>query len=126
MRPAYITATRSAISATTPRSCVMRSSARPSFRCSVAQQVENLRLDRDVERRRRLVGDDERRLARQRHRDQRALAQAAGQLMRIVAHAQLRLGDAHRVEQLDRLLARRRAASRGRARAASPRSGCRS
>ena len=34
MRPAYITATRSAISATTPRSCVMSSSARPSSRFS--------------------------------------------------------------------------------------------
>ena len=57
----------------------------------VAQQIENLRLDRDVERRRRLVGDDERRIARQRDRDQRALAQAAGELVRIVAHALLRI-----------------------------------
>ena len=32
----------------------------PSSRRSVAQQVEDLRLDRDVERGRRLVGDQQR------------------------------------------------------------------
>ena len=51
----------------------------------VAQQVENLRLDRHVERRRRLVGDEERRPARERQGDQRALAQAARELVRILA-----------------------------------------
>ena len=94
MRPAYITATRSAISATTPRSWVMSSSARPHPLLQLAQQIEDLRLDRDVERRRRLVGDEQRRLAGERHRDQRALPQAARQLMRIVADAPLRLGHA--------------------------------
>ena len=46
----------------------------------VAQQIEDLRLDGDVERGGRLVGDQQRRLARQRHRDHDALAHAAGQL----------------------------------------------
>ena len=50
-----------------------------------AQQVEDLRLDRDVERRRRLVGDQQLRLAGERHRDHRALAHAARELVRIVA-----------------------------------------
>ena len=56
----------------------------------IAQQVEDLRLDRDVERRGRLVGDQQRRIAGERERDERALPQAAGQLVRIVADAALR------------------------------------
>ena len=49
------------------------------------EQFEDLRLDRDVEGRRGLVGDQEPRLARQGHRNQGALAHAAGQLMRVFA-----------------------------------------
>ena len=45
------------------------------------------RLNRDVERRRRLVGDDQRRLAGDGHRDQHALPHAAGQLVRVVVDA---------------------------------------
>ena len=45
----------------------------------VLQQVEDLRLDGDVERRRRLVGDQQRGLAGQRHGDHDPLAHAAGQ-----------------------------------------------
>ena len=48
------------------------------------QQVEDLRLDGDVERRGRLVGDQELGLAGQRHGDHHALAHAARQAMRIV------------------------------------------
>ena len=33
----------------------------PSSRCMLVQQLEDLRLDRDVERGRRLVGDQQRR-----------------------------------------------------------------
>ena len=86
---------------------MIRSSARPEPLLQIAQQVENLRLDRDVERGRRLVGDEQRRAARQRERDERALPQAARQLVRIVAHAPLRLGNADGVEELDRAVARR-------------------
>ena len=46
-------------------------------------QLEDLRLDGDVERRRRLVGDQQLRVVDQRHRDHHALAHAAGQLVRI-------------------------------------------
>ena len=67
-----------------------------------AQQVEDLRLDRHVERGRRLVGDQELRLAGERHRDHRALAHAAGELMRVVGHAVARRRDPDLVEQLDR------------------------
>ena len=48
----------------------------------VAEQIEDLRLDRDVERRRRLVGDEERWPAGERQGDEGALAQAARELMR--------------------------------------------
>ena len=49
----------------------------------VLQQVDHLRLDRDVERRHRLVADDQLRLHRQRARDADALALAAGELVRV-------------------------------------------
>jgi len=64
IRPAYITATSSHVSATTPRSCVISRIAVPSRVRRSARRVEDLRLDRDVERRGRLVGDHERRARR--------------------------------------------------------------
>ena len=53
------------------------------------QQVQDLRLDRDVERRGRLVEQQDRRLEDQRARDGDALALAAGELVR-VAEAEAR------------------------------------
>ena len=90
LRPAYITTTRCAISATTPRSCVISMIAVPSRVLQVAHQVEDLRLDGHVERRGRLVGDQQLRVAGQRHRDHHPLAHAAGELVRILAHPPLR------------------------------------
>ena len=58
--PAYITITRCARSAITPRSCVMSSTAMPTCALQRREQLEDLRLDRDVERRRGLVRDEER------------------------------------------------------------------
>ena len=55
----------------------------PELALQVAQQVEDLRLDRHVERGDRLVGDDQLRLERERARDADALALAAGELVRI-------------------------------------------
>ena len=49
----------------------------------LAHQVEDLRLDGDVERRGRLVGDQHLGIARQRHGDHDALAHAARHLVRI-------------------------------------------
>ena len=46
-------------------------------------QLEDLRLDGHVERGRRLVGDQQLRVVGQRHRDHRALAHAAGELVRV-------------------------------------------
>ena len=56
----------------------------PRSRCRSTQQPQDLRLDGDVERGRRLVGDQQRRAAHQRHGDHHALAQAAGKLMRVL------------------------------------------
>ena len=50
----------------------------------VLDQRQDLGLDRDVERRRRLIGDQERRPADERHRDHGPLPQAAGQLERVI------------------------------------------
>ena len=52
----------------------------------VDQQIDHLGLDRDVERRDRLVAHDQARPERQRARDADALPLAAGELMRIVLH----------------------------------------
>ena len=57
----------------------------PSSLLQVEDQVEDLRLDRHVQRGGRLVGDQQLRLAGQRHGDHRALPHAAGQLVRIFA-----------------------------------------
>ncbi len=56
------------------------------------QLVEHLRLDGDVERGGRLVGDHQLRVERDRRGDQRALAQAAGELVGPLLGADLGLG----------------------------------
>ena len=80
---------------------MIRMSAVPRSATSVAQEIEDLRLDRDVQRCRRLVGDQQLRLARERHRDHRALAHAARELVRIVLQPRSRARDADLLEQLD-------------------------
>ena len=52
----------------------------------IDQEIDHLRLDRDVERGDRLVANDQARAERQRPRDADALALAAGELMRMVLH----------------------------------------
>ncbi len=76
--------------------------AQPRFQ--VAHQVEDLRLDRHIQRRGRLIGDQQFRIARQRHRDHHTLTHAAGQLVRILAHAPRRRGNADQCQHVDRLL----------------------
>ena len=73
MRPAYITAMRSARPATTARSCVIQISAVPVSAAELLHLGQDLRLDGDVERGGRLVGDDQRRAgAAARSRSRRA------------------------------------------------------
>src|SRR5712692_5106197 len=54
-----------------------------TFLLEALDQVQNLRLDGHVERRDRLVGDDEIRAGRQRAGDADALLLAAGKLVRV-------------------------------------------
>ena len=75
-------ATSSAMRRTMPRSWVMNSIAMPSLACRSFSSVEDLRLHGDVERGRRLVGDEEIRPVGERHGDHHALALAARKLMR--------------------------------------------
>ena len=97
---------RCAFSATTPRSCVMRRMLMRAAACRSLQELEDLRLDGDVERRRRLVGDEELRLARERHGDHHALALPAGELVRVGVDVRLGRRDADEPEQLDGARAR--------------------
>src|SRR5436189_2410716 len=59
-------------------------------------------LHGDVERRRRLVRDQELRPARERDRDRDPLPHPAGELMRKRMHCGLGIGKSHRLEQLGR------------------------
>ena len=70
------------------------------------QQLQYLRLHGDVERRRRLVGDEQRGIVGDGHGDHDALALAAREFMRIGIEAALGLGYAHELQQLERPRAR--------------------
>ncbi len=59
-----------------------------------AQDVQDLRLDRHVEGGRRLVGDEQPRAVRDRHRDHRPLTHPARPLVRVVLGATRRVRDA--------------------------------
>ena len=65
------------------------------------EQGEDLRLRRHVERRRRLVGDDQIGVVDQRHRDHHALAHAARELVRVVVDPALGAGDPDGLQQLE-------------------------
>ena len=67
----------------------------------ILHQLEDLRLDGDIERGGRLVGDDELGIAGEADRDHHPLAHAAGELMRILFEAPRRIGDADKAEQFD-------------------------
>ena len=86
-RPAYITITRSATPATTPRSWVMSMIADVGALLDALEHVEHLRLDRHVERGGRLVGDEHVGVVGDRHRDHRPLAHAARELVRVLLGA---------------------------------------
>ena len=67
----------------------------------IAEQIEDLGLNGHIECSRRLVGDEQGWIARQRNRDQGPLAQAAGEVVRIIADASLRIRHAYCRQQLD-------------------------
>ena len=68
----------------------------------VLHQVDHLGLDGDVQRRGRLVGDQQLRTGRQRHGDHRPLAHAAGQFEGVLLEARGGVGNSNPVEHLDR------------------------
>ena len=70
------------------------------------EQGDDLRLDRHVERGRRLVGDDQPRLGAERERDHHALAHPARELVRISVDALPRGRDADLLQPADRACAR--------------------
>ena len=72
----------------------------------LADALQDLRLDRHVERRGGLVGDQDRRVARQRKGDHHALAHAARELVRVGVEPVAGAWDPDLVEQLDGTLAR--------------------
>src|SRR3989442_10056208 len=66
----------------------------------LAREVQDLRLDGDVQRGGGLVRDQDGRVARQRHGDHDALAHAAGELVGVVAHALSRQRDLYLLQHL--------------------------
>jgi hypothetical protein len=90
---------------TMPRSWVMNSIAMPCSRFS-SSAIQDLRLHGDVERRGRLVGDQQFGLVGQRHGDHHALPLPARQLVRIGLEPLSGIADADLVEQFQRPCAR--------------------
>ena len=72
----------------------------PSSLCRHFRQLEDLRLNGDVERRGRLVGDQQIGLVGERHGDHDALALSAGELMRIGVQPPFRRVEADLSQQL--------------------------
>src|SRR5215203_7486224 len=70
----------------------------------IAEQCQNLRLDRHVKCSRRLVGDKQLRTRRKRHGDHDALSKSSGELMGVGAVPQFGTRDAHFSEESDYLV----------------------
>ena len=68
----------------------------------IGEQIEDLRLDGDVQSGGRFVGDEQARAVDDGHGDHDALAHAAGKLMRIIAVAARGVGDGDVVHGVDR------------------------
>ena len=86
---------------TTPRLWRDEQHGEAAPRLQLLQEIEDLRLDGDVERGGRLVEDEQIGLGRQRAGDQRPLAHATRQLVRIGPGDRGGLGDADLAQQLD-------------------------
>ena len=93
-----------------------------SSRVSSRMQLEDLRLHGDVERGRRLVGDQQLRPAEQRHGDHHALAHAAGEFVRIDGRGAARRRGSARARACRTRLARAPRSAHAAVRAPAPRS----
>ena len=74
---------------------------RAVFAAQLVDQIEDALLHRHIEGAGGFVGDDQRRAQGNRNGDQDALAHAAGQLVRVLLSAQIRLGEADAGQKLD-------------------------
>jgi hypothetical protein len=101
LRPLYCTTTRSAVSATTPDIVGDHDQSHAVLALQPHQQVEDLLLDGDVERRGRLVGDQQLGVAGDRHGDHHALVLAARHLVRERMQPLFGLGDTDLMQQFD-------------------------
>ncbi len=72
------------------------------------QDIQNLRLDRNIERCRRLIGDQKFRCSREHHRNHDTLTHAAGKFVRIALCAKLGIRKTNIAEQRHCLFLRRR------------------
>ena len=84
----------------------MRIVASPRSSIQLLEDAHDLGLDRDVERGGRLVRDQKLGLDREAHRDHRALAHPAGELVWVGIDPLGGAGDPDRLQQLDRARAR--------------------
>ena len=105
--PAYITSTRCAHLGDDAEVVRDQHQRHAALALQAQQQGEHLRLHGDVERGRRLVGDEQARVAGDRHRQHDALAHAARELVREGVEAALRVGDLDVLQQLQRARASR-------------------
>ena len=102
IRPAYITATRSQSCGDDAEIVGDEEHGGAAARGAARPAAEDLRLHGDVERRGRLVGDEDVRVVGERHGDADALAHAAGELVRIGRRAGRRRRGCAPVQQLRR------------------------
>ena len=96
-----MTATVSHTWATTARSCDTSTRLMPRSLLQLVQQVEHLGLDVDVERRRGLVGDQQRRVLGEGDRQQDPLQHPARELERVLVEDGAGVAQPHASEQLD-------------------------
>ena len=75
----------------------------PQLVAQFLDELQDLGLDGDVERRGRLVGEQHAGAAGERHRDHRALEHAAGQLVRVAVEDRLRVADLDPLQKAERL-----------------------
>ena len=87
----------------------MKISPMPRSRDQLVEDRQDLHPHRDVERRGRLVGDQQVGLGHQHHGDHDALAHAARDLVRIELVDALGIADLHRLQHGERLRSRPRA-----------------
>ena len=75
---------------------------RPELRLQIRKQVQDLRLHRHIQRRRRLIGDQQIRVVHQRHRDHRPLPHPTRELVRKLIEPLRRLRNPHPAQHVHR------------------------